>query len=101
MVIINDLDRFNTAIAEHQVCLVKIGTNWCGPCKVVQKNIENIEKFRNDVYFINVDAEEADEIVDQFNVRNVPVVLVFKNGECVSRDAGLLTQEQLETKLSV
>lgn len=100
MVIINELDKLKEAFTEHDLCVVKIGTSWCGPCKVVQKNIEDIEKLHSDVYFIDVDAEEADEIVDEYNVRNVPVVLVIKNGEVDSRTTGVQTQAQLEDRLN-
>lgn len=100
MVVINKLDDFNKAIEEHELCLVKIGTTWCGPCKVVQKNIEDIEKLHSDVYFIDVDAEEADDIVEKYGVRNVPVVLVIKNGEVDSKTVGVQTQAQLEDRLN-
>lgn len=100
MVTINNYADFITAINEHEVCLVKIGADWCGPCKVVQKNIEDIEKLHSDVYFIDVDAEEADDIVDEFGVRNVPVVLVVKNGEVDSKTVGVQTQAQLEDRLN-
>lgn len=100
MVIINELDKLKKAFTEHDLCVVKIGASWCGPCKEVQKNIENIEKLHSDVYFIDVDAEEADEIVDEYNVRNVPVVLVIKNGEVDSKTVGVQTQAQLEDRLN-
>ena len=99
MVTINDINEFNKAIQEHDECLVKIGTSWCGPCKIVEKNIEDIEKSHTDVYFINVDAMEADEIAEKYDVRNVPVTLVIKNGEVVSREVGLQSQADLEDRL--
>lgn len=37
MIVINNLDKFKETIKEHDICLVKIGTSWCGPCKTVQK----------------------------------------------------------------
>ena len=101
MVVINNLDDFNKAVEEHNICLVKIGTTWCGPCKVVQKNIENIEKQHSDVYFINIDADEADdEILEKYSVRNVPVILFINNGELISKEIGILTEAQLEDKLN-
>lgn len=100
MNIINNYEEFIKAINTHDICLVKIGTAWCGPCKVVQKNIEDIEKLHSNVYFIDVDAEEADEIVEKFGVRNVPVVLVIKNGQVDSKSVGVQTQAQLEDRIN-
>lgn len=99
MVVINKLDDFNKAIEEHDLCLVKIGAAWCGPCKVVQKNIQDIEKSHSNVYFIDVEADEADEIVDKFSIRNIPVVLVIKNGVMDSRTTGVQTVQQLEERI--
>lgn len=100
MVTINNYADFITAINEHATCLVKIGAEWCGPCKVVQKNIENIEKAYNNVYFIDVNAEDAEEIVDKFNVRNIPVVLVIKDGQVDTKTVGLQTEAQLKDRLN-
>jgi len=100
MITINNFDEFNKAINEHELCMVKIGTNWCGPCKVVKKNIEDIEKLHNDVYFIDVDADEADEIVSKYEIRGVPVILIFKNGELISKTMGVRTQADLEDILN-
>lgn len=99
MVKISNYADFITSIQEHDVCLVKIGAPWCGPCKVLQKNIEDIEESHSDVYFIDVDVDEADEIVEKFEVRGIPVVLVIKDGRVTSRTVGLQTQKELETRL--
>lgn len=99
MVKISNYADFITAIQEHDVCLVKIGAPWCGPCKVLQKNIEDIEESHSDVYFIDVDVDEADEIVEKFEVRGIPVVLVIKDGRVTSRTVGLQTQADLEDRL--
>ena len=99
MVKISNYADFITAIQAHDVCLVKIGAPWCGPCKVLQKNIEDIEESHSDVYFIDVDVDEADEIVEKFEVRGIPVVLVIKDGRVTSRTVGLQTQADLEDRL--
>ncbi len=99
MEIINNYEDFTTAIKTHDICMVKIGAEWCGPCKTIQKNIETIEKSHNEVYFIDVEADEAEEIVDMFNIRNIPVVLVIKNGNVDSKTVGMQTVQQLEERL--
>jgi thiol-disulfide isomerase/thioredoxin len=64
MITINNYEDLQKAIEEHVVCLVKIGASWCGPCKVIQKNIESIEELYPDVYFIDVEADQAEDIVE-------------------------------------
>ena len=62
--------------------------------------VEDIEKFHTDVCFIEVDVDEADEeIIDMFNVRNLPMTIVVKNGVIISKEVGIQTQAQLEDRL--
>jgi thioredoxin 1 len=101
MVTINDLDTLKEAYASHDICLVKIGTPWCGPCKLVQKSIENIEKSHADIYFININADETDDkILEEYGVRGVPVTIVVKNGEVASKVVGIQNEAQLEDRLN-
>ena len=101
MVEINKYDELKKAYQEHELCLVKIGTTWCGPCKVVQINMENIENLHPNVYFISVNADNADDaIIDEYSIRSIPVTLVVKNGEVVSREVGLQTETQLIERLN-
>ena len=98
---INDYNKLKEAINTHYECLVKIGTSCCGPCKIVQKNIENIEKYHSDIYFINVDADEADDrILEEYKVRGVPVTMFIKDGVIISRVIGLQTESELEDRLN-
>jgi len=99
MITINNYADFIKAINEHKICMVKIGAPWCGPCNVVQKNIESIEESHPEVYFINVEADDAEEIVDKFNIRNIPVILVINCGKLESRTSGAQTTQQLEELL--
>ena len=100
MVEYKTLDELNKAIEENGKVIVKISTNSCMPCKMVAKTLEELEKEREDVVVVGVDAEECDsEVLEKFGVRGVPVVLVFKNGELASKTVGLQTKEQIVNRL--
>lgn len=100
MITINNVDELKRVVHDNDTCLIKLGAAWCGPCKVIEKNIEDIEKYHTDVCFIEVDIDKADEeIIDIFNVRNIPATIVVKNGVIMSKEVGLQTQPQLEDRL--
>lgn len=100
MVEINDYKELIKTIGSHENCFIKIGAPWCNPCKLVQKNIESIEKFYPDIYFISVDVDLADDkIIESFNVRSVPVTIRTMNGEIISKETGLQTVAQIEDRL--
>lgn len=98
---INNYQELLKAIESNDVCLIKIGTTWCGPCKLTQSNMEELEKTNHDVCFINVDADSSDDaIIEHFHVMSVPVTIVTKNGEVVSREIGLQTVHQLKERIN-
>ena len=85
---------------ENGKCVVKISTASCGPCRAVKGYMDDLEKEYADVKFIDIDAEECDEeIISDFAVRGVPVVMCFKDGERVDKTVGLQTKDQLKQRL--
>ena len=76
--------------------IVKIGTEFCGPCKVVEGNLKTIEADYPDLEFYLVDAEEAEDLVEELGIRNVPTLIHYKDGIEVGRSVGMRTVEQLK-----
>jgi thioredoxin 1 len=79
--------------------VVKIGAEWCGPCKVVSKMISNLDKeLVGDTMFAEVDIEEEenDDIVTEFGIRNIPVILFIKDGNVLEKKVGTIKQNELQ-----
>lgn len=77
--------------------IVKIGTSCCGPCGLVEKNLESIEASYPNIIFVKIDAEECDEeLLDKLNIRNVPTILLYDNGEVINKVCGVQTVDQLK-----
>lgn len=89
-------------IDAYDVVVLKIGAPWCGPCKAIEANISEIEAENIDsAEFVEVNVDEADEeFVDNLRVRNVPVLIFYKNGEAVDRTVGLLTKQDIINKIT-
>lgn len=90
--------------------VLKISTSSCGPCRTLQKTIEDLENEGLEKYgikdenvtFIGVDADELedDEILDEYNVRGVPVLIVMdEKGDILSQTVGLQTKDQIIERL--
>ncbi len=76
--------------------LVKIGTGFCGPCKLVEENLKQLESDYPGTEFYLVDAEEAEDLVEELGIRNVPTLIRYKDGVEVGRRVGMATIEQLK-----
>ena len=71
--------------------------HWCGPCRVLHKNLENF----TDCEVVNYDVDEADEdLLIKYGVRNVPTtIIVDEDGNEQHRFIGLFKVSDLENKL--
>jgi thioredoxin 1 len=76
--------------------LVDIYADWCGPCKVLSPIIDELSSdYSGQVNFGKLDADKNTEIVKQLGVRNIPTILIYKNGEVVDRTVGMTSKNQL------
>lgn len=76
--------------------LIKIGAEWCGPCRVLDKQLENFNKCE----VIKYDVEENEDIVEQYKVRNIPVtILLDDNDNEIKRWVGLFNINEIEKEL--
>lgn len=79
--------------------VLKIGTPYCGPCQLIIENLKFVESKHPEVEFYEVNAEDAEELIEELRIRNVPTVIRYKDGEEVGRNVGMMTVEQIENFL--
>ncbi|MEO8147498.1 MAG: thioredoxin family protein [Bacteroidia bacterium] len=87
-------------IEQSEVAVVKFTADWSGSCQIAQPIFSELSKRYNDkVNFFTVDVEKSKRTVEQFNVRELPHFLFFKNGELVDQVIGSAPKTLLENKL--
>lgn len=92
-----DLEKFT---ASNNLCFLKIGAPWCGPCKTLNKIIEDVEKECSDVMFLEINADDCEEdLITKFGIRNIPVTIVLKDSQIQSKELGVQTKEQIKDRL--
>ena len=70
--------------------LVDFWAEWCGPCRMLGPIIEDLsDDFADRAIIGKVDVDSNQQFAAQFGVRNIPTVLVFKDGEMVNRQVGV------------
>ena len=63
---------------------------WCGPCRMVGPIIEELShEYEGKAVVGKVDVDVHQQYAAKYGVRNIPTVLVFKNGEIVNRQVGV------------
>ena len=70
--------------------MVDFWAAWCGPCRMVGPIIDELsEEYDGKAIVGKVDIDSNQQYAAQFGVRNIPTVLLFKNGELVDRKVGV------------
>ena len=91
--------NFDETIARGK-SMVDFWTHWCGPCKTLDPVIEAIAESRGEaVRVCKVDYDAERELAGRFGVLTIPTVIIFEDGEEVTRSIGLRPQEALEALL--
>lgn len=73
---------------------------WCGPCLAIAPTIEELAKeYDGQVVVGKVDVDNNPVISERFGIRQIPTLLVFKNGEVVDKQIGASSKPTLKKKL--
>jgi thioredoxin 1 len=89
-------DRFKNLISSAKPVVVDFYTSWCGPCKDMVPVLQMVkDKMKNNVRIVKVDVDKNPFIATRYNVRTVPTITIFKDGEPVWSVAGVTGAEEL------
>jgi thioredoxin 1 len=76
--------------------LVKVSTQWCPPCRAMKPIVEELSAtMSGQIKFVELDGDEATEIVEGLRVRGFPTMIVFSNGAEVGRLLGAVPKTKL------
>ena len=87
---ITDATFDNIVLQSEKPVLVDFWAAWCGPCRMVGPIIDELSNDYDGKALVGkVDVDSNQEFAAKYGVRNIPTVLLFKNGELVDRKVGV------------
>jgi thioredoxin 1 len=100
MIIINTVklnDNNYDEVVSSGLTLVDVFADWCGPCKVISPIIDELSSdYQGQVVFGKLNVDEATEKTTELGIRNIPTILVYKDGQIVERNTGAVSKNQLK-----
>ena len=90
-------ESFGEIIKGETPTLVDFFAEWCGPCKMMKPILENLhQRMGNKVRILKVDIDKSPAIASALQIQSVPTLLLFKAGQPVWRQSGVLQAAELE-----
>ncbi|TXH27634.1 MAG: thioredoxin [Cyclobacteriaceae bacterium] len=91
---------FDQAINSEKPVLVDFWAEWCGPCKMIGPVVEELAgDYEGKAVVAKLNVDENPQVTARFGVRNIPTLLVFKNGQVVDKQVGAVPKSVLSQKL--
>ncbi len=81
--------------------LVDFWAEWCGPCRMVGPILEELsEEFAGQIKFVKLDVESNPQVAQSYNIRGIPALLLFKEGQVAGQQIGALPKQKLRAWLN-
>ena len=82
------------------VAMVDFWAAWCGPCRLVAPIVDELaQEYAGQVKVAKLDVDASQRTAMRFNIRSIPSILFFKDGEHVNTVIGAVPKRALEQKL--
>ena len=95
-------ENFRKEVLESpQPVLVDFWAGWCAPCRAIEPAIKELaELFDGTARIGKVDVDDQQALAQSYDIRSIPTLLYFVNGEIVERTVGAVAKEMLSSKLN-
>lgn len=88
---------FKELINGTQPVLVDFHALWCGPCKMLAPTIKEVAgDLSGQLKVIKIDVDKNQALSNKLGIKGVPTLALYKKGEIVWRQSGVLTAHQIK-----
>ena len=100
MATVIDNNNFSELISEGQPLLIDFWAPWCGPCRMMSPVVEELaQEYEGRVIFAKCNVDDAEDVAAQFNIRNIPTLVLMKGGQLVDRFVGVVAKKDIADAL--
>ena len=95
------MSKFKDIVDGEIPVLVSFFAEWCESCKMIPPILQEVKaELKDDIRIIKIDVDKNLTIANKFQIRGVPTMMLFKKGDIVWRESGVMPAPQLKQKVS-
>jgi thioredoxin 1 len=81
---------------KNRIVLVDFWASWCAPCRMMAPVLNDVaEELTGNVYVGKVNIEQYQTLAQKYQIRNIPTMILFKDGKEVSRIIGIKSKQYI------
>jgi len=89
-------ENFDLVTGGEKPVLVDFWAAWCGPCQMIAPMVEELaEDFGDKAIMAKLDVDANPELAGRFGIRSIPTLMVFKKGQIVDQQVGVVPKNVL------
>ncbi len=75
--------------------MVDFWATWCGPCQMLGPIVEQVAGETEDIKICKMDVDENPATAMKYQIMSIPTMILYKNGQEVARNIGLVSKDEL------
>lgn len=90
------MESFQEIIDSPTLVLIDFYATWCGPCKTMHPILEELKKMQGEnLRIIKIDVDRHEALATKQRIQSVPTLMLFKKGQMLWRQSGVVPLHQL------
>lgn len=93
---VTDTNFGTDVLGADKPVLVDFWAEWCGPCRMIAPTVEAIaEEYKDNAKVYKMNVDENPNVPQQFGIRGIPTLILFKGGQEQERIVGAVTRDAI------
>ncbi len=98
---LNDSNFENEVLKSEKPVLVDFWAVWCGPCKMVEPELEKLAEEKGDELIVGrLNVDDNRDTAIKYGITAIPTMILFKNGEIAKKLVGVMSKDKIITEIS-